>query len=315
VTTAPTAANPRPAITIDGICDPQLLHGEAMPARPSGDGVLLHAPKLDGLKLSVLGPGFLRLGSSPDHVELRGGRLRYSYSLLHIPAVWTWLTEMSRPFSAAGETAGGGSARTAQKKIVSRTWLRILNEACAARHGACFIVVPDGAAHASRLRLNYPAQNAQLRRILQDRLRAEPRLSRHERSGSDVKIDELDPAPLLERKLTRAADLIASLSAVDGAVVLRRNLDLLGFGAEILVADVDDDEVVQYMTQPGQAQPERRPLASLGMRHRSALRFCQVVDGAMAFVVSQDGDLRVFCPSDAGIRLFEGASPDENFEP
>ena len=35
----------------------------------------------------------------------------------------------------------------------------------------------------------------------------------------------------------------------------------------------------------------------------------------MAFVVSQDGDLRVFCPADGGVRLYDGASPDEHFEP
>ena len=54
-----------------------------------------------------------------------------------------------------------------------------------------------------------------------------------------------------------------------------------------------------------------RPLASFGMRHRSAYRFCQQVEGAMAFVVSQDGDVRLFSNVGGGrVQLFEGPTPD-----
>ena len=47
------------------------------------------------------------------------------------------------------------------------------------------------------------------------------------------------------------------------------------------------------------------------MRHRSAYRFCEKVDGAIAFVVSQDGDLRVFCDIGEEVRLYEGFTTED----
>ena len=40
---------------------------------------------------------------------------------------------------------------------------------------------------------------------------------------------------------------------------------------------------------------------------------CQQVPGATAFVISQDGDLRVFCNVSGRVELFEGPTP-EDFE-
>ena len=53
-----------------------------------------------------------------------------------------------------------------------------------------------------------------------------------------------------------------------------------------------------------------KPLTRFGMRHRSAYRFCHWVPGAMAFVISQDGDLRVFGNVQWRVELFDGPTPE-----
>lgn len=93
-----------------------------------------------------------------------------------------------------------------------------------------------------------------------------------------------------EEELADAADLAARLSAVDGALVLRADLVVSGFGAEIVL---DTSQAVDAFEVTG------HPLASsrwpkvdsgvFGMRHRSALRSVAATEGSAAFVVSQDG--------------------------
>lgn len=84
--------------------------------------------------------------------------------------------------------------------------------------------------------------------------------------------------------------LIAQLSATDGAILLTDRLRLLGFGAEIRChAPIESIEVVKRW-------PEdiigKQPAESFGTRHRSAFRFCHMLDQSAVFVVSQDGGVR-----------------------
>ena len=84
------------------------------------------------------------------------------------------------------------------------------------------------------------------------------------------------------------AYLIAGCAEVDGAVVLTKSFEVLGFGGEIsgelpgVVAvrralDLEGDEYEEEFTQ------------SVGTRHRSAYRLALAVPDALAIVISQDG--------------------------
>ncbi|MDX1763148.1 MAG: hypothetical protein R3231_02385 [bacterium] len=95
----------------------------------------------------------------------------------------------------------------------------------------------------------------------------------------------------LDEAIVELTNLVARLSAVDGAVVLTNRLELLGFGGEIsgqlvsipLVARALDAEAAQ--TQPISTE-------GVGTRHRSAYRLCNTVHDAIAVVVSQDGGVQ-----------------------
>jgi hypothetical protein len=98
-----------------------------------------------------------------------------------------------------------------------------------------------------------------------------------------------------EVELGDAVDLIARLSAVDGALVLGADLRLFGFGAEIVLDAAATVTAYEAGGHWGFSGP-RVPVDSLsfGMRHRSALRCVSVAEGTAAFVVSQDGNVSFF---------------------
>jgi hypothetical protein len=107
-----------------------------------------------------------------------------------------------------------------------------------------------------------------------------------------------------EEDLADAADVTARLSAVDGALILRSDLTVLGFGAEIVLdaaRAVEASEVSGHPLRTGKWPAVDSE--SFGMRHRSALRCIAVSEGAAAFVVSQDGTVTFIWKQDGRLLL------------
>jgi len=95
-----------------------------------------------------------------------------------------------------------------------------------------------------------------------------------------------------EEMLKNAASFISSLTAVDGAVVLTDNLRLLGFGAEITATSPRLNRV-KVITDFKKNVGENKDIEFFGTRHRSAFRFCSSFEDSIAFIVSQDGEIKV----------------------
>lgn len=93
----------------------------------------------------------------------------------------------------------------------------------------------------------------------------------------------------LDEVLGDTAQAIASLTSVDGAVVMTDRLHVLGFGAEVIAASPSLTEIV-IATRSKYA---RAPIQSYGTRHRAAFRFCSSLEDSVAFVVSSDGGVKV----------------------
>jgi hypothetical protein len=87
---------------------------------------------------------------------------------------------------------------------------------------------------------------------------------------------------------------IVPLSGVDGAVVLTRDLALIGFGAKIRVAQGSDVRIAKFLAKPGDQSIALCELEGLGgMRHQSAAQFIAQNKKAAALVVSQDRHVSV----------------------
>jgi hypothetical protein len=79
------------------------------------------------------------------------------------------------------------------------------------------------------------------------------------------------------KDLKDAERALAAFTRIDGAVILNKKLEFMGFGGKLTFSGKDESE----------ESPK-------GMRHKSAQHFCKMVEGAVAFVVSQDGNITQF---------------------
>jgi hypothetical protein len=100
-----------------------------------------------------------------------------------------------------------------------------------------------------------------------------------------------DPNPDLE-KLEQAvfemSRVIASLSAIDGAVVLDKQFAILGFGAEV-AGELPAPHRVWRAIDTEAREREPSAIESVGTRHRAAYRFVQGHPRGLAIVISHDG--------------------------
>jgi hypothetical protein len=102
--------------------------------------------------------------------------------------------------------------------------------------------------------------------------------------------------PRWQEALTKAVDWIAGLTAVDGAAVITRDHDVLGFGAKIARRNgwAQVEEVMVTEPVEGSSAARVRPEQLGGTRHLSAAQFVHDQRDSIALVASQDGRFTVF---------------------
>ncbi len=97
-------------------------------------------------------------------------------------------------------------------------------------------------------------------------------------------------------ELRRTVDLIAGLTAVDGATVISSRYELLAFGVKIVrrVGSTLVDRVILTEPVEGVEAAYVEPFVLGGTRHLSAAQFANDQKDAIALVASQDGRFTVF---------------------
>lgn len=81
---------------------------------------------------------------------------------------------------------------------------------------------------------------------------------------------------------------ISSLAGTDGAIVMTRDLKLLGFGAKIAVQS-EEAKAVYIVDLPYNGVPIRKSLEEVGgTRHQSSVKFTAETKNSVALVISQD---------------------------
>ena len=93
-------------------------------------------------------------------------------------------------------------------------------------------------------------------------------------------------------ELKGAIRFIASLSCIDGLVVLNPELKVKGFGA--VIKNIELPEFI-YLSKTSIIATKKLVKVSpnhFGTRHRSMFSYCWKHEGSLGFVVSQDGDIR-----------------------
>ncbi len=95
----------------------------------------------------------------------------------------------------------------------------------------------------------------------------------------------------LDEAIFEVSHLIAGMSAVDGAVVITKRFEILGFAGEI-GGDLEDVKIVRRACDIEGENCQTETTEGVGTRHRSAYRLCNAIRDAIAIVISQDGGVR-----------------------
>jgi len=108
--------------------------------------------------------------------------------------------------------------------------------------------------------------------------------------------DEKRGERLWQESFIDAVEVVAGLTAVDGATVITNQYELLAFGAKIVMREGGARVKKVVVTEPvvGNAASIMYPVQFGGTRHLSAAQFVHDERQAIALVASQDGRFTVF---------------------
>jgi hypothetical protein len=206
------------------------------------------------------------------------------------------------------------------RRITERMMKRVISVLSDARHGGTVIFIPlENAGDLSReypyIDLRYPFADDRARlsfpNLIVDILnrlaqlygtadQQEPGVVGWEEfeATTDAQIETLDEA------LFETAHLIAGLAAADGAVVMSKQNELLGFGGMISGRLPDVSSVARALDLEGEKVAEEGT-GNVGARHRSAYRLAGALPGSVAVVISQDGGVRWVCQKGGRVTYWE----------
>jgi len=178
-----------------------------------------------------------------------------------------------------------------------------------ARHGGMLLALDAGEPplNMSGLQLKYqfgpdepPRRYTTLLFQILERVAA--RTTKESVGWSDFAEDDSVELERLEQAVFEISRVIAALSAIDGAVVLDKRLQLVGFGAEVS-AELPAPTRIWRALDPEGTRLEPDAVENVGTRHRAAYRFAQHHPKGLAIVISQDGGV-TFVASRAGEVVF-----------
>jgi len=180
---------------------------------------------------------------------------------------------------------------------------RLLAAIRAFRHGGTLIMVPPSRAQefadSNRyINLRYKfVQNEPCARFrtlivnMMNTLAESEEKGKHPISWQDYQLSTDPRVASLDEAIFEMSHLIAALSTVDGAVVMTRRFELLGFGAEILCDLADVSTVARALDLEG-TKCRTESTRGVGTRHRSAYQMCHQCKDTLSIVISQDGGVR-----------------------
>jgi hypothetical protein len=261
-----------------------------------------------GLLVHLLAPGELRVSDGAEEYTLRANQIRVYSPAASVADVDAWHDELTRALLAhCGERDpdwNRGAVAVPEADLMF-LWSHMVAAAVRLRHGGALIVVPEP--ERAPIQLKYATEPCALGLQLADLWLA---LGRAWRLAGQVGfLDALEQTRLRQHELLATAAAVGHLSATDGCVVLDRLMTVYGFGGSISVGSTAPDGRVLVDPQTREPLPEDDLLRRFGERHRSAFQLCKAHPDVLAFVISQDGDLRLFASDQRHVTFHDLLSP------
>jgi hypothetical protein len=261
-----------------------------------------------GLQVQILAPGELRVSEGRAEYTLRANKILVHSWVASAAQVDRWIEELTQDLVAqcsAEDRDWNARPLTVPGADVRALWSQVLREAARLRHGGAFVVVPDP--RRAPLELKYPTEplslGSELAKLWLALARA-PHLL-----GSKLAAEALEQIRVRRHQLWSTAASIGHLSALDGCVVLDRQMTIHGFGGTIETGAANSSPLTYADSRTNAPLVEEQLLPRFGHRHRSAFLLCKTVPNAIAFVISQDGDLPVFSSDERHVYCDENLSP------
>ncbi len=287
------------------------------------------------LVITVTAPGRLAVGFGAEIIARFDGTRITGPSLNIFQARW-----LGRTFAESAEELGEihRTARTKSgvawaeldpmlvKIIATHMMRRMISAVRSAAHGGTIVIIPPEMATEccgtnQFINVKYRFSEGEPRRRFRSLLLGiMNRLAALHGEGGEIKWDQSVPVDWLQylachdEKLSALDDgifemahLIAGCSEVDGAVVLTKRFELLGFGGEIsgLLPNV---AIVHKARDMEGTVFEEESTESVGTRHRSTYRLCRAIPESLSIVVSQDGGVRFVKFEGSGVTYWDQSS-------
>jgi hypothetical protein len=263
-----------------------------------------------GLYVHILGPGELLVSEGHCEFALRANQIKVTREAVYTFPVSQWLHDLASDYvqqCSDYEDWKHGDLGKPDLAVVDLVilWSRVLREAVLMGHGGAFVILSDGQ-HDAHIGAKYPLNEFDLGEALRRTWRALCTVKQTVKSKDDpLLVDHLEHKRQMVHKLCSASRSIGQMSATDGCVILDRQLKLRGFGGEIRVTDAPDKKCYRVVGDNRTELSADDLLLPFGQRHKSAFRLCAAIPYCMVFVISQDGDLRLFHSTDDEVHLYD----------
>jgi len=284
--------------------------------------------------VEIEGPGRLQVKKGSVTVaELEAGSLSDSYADVFASR---WLPDLFAPVRAElvelHEEARREAASVGEpwapldpdlsRKVAQQMFRRLVSTVRDARHGGTIIIVPPGRAGevlaGDHVSLKHSFVDGEPRRRFRTLIvRIMNRLAQSHGRGEGVAYpravgweeyvwSEDRMLAELDEAIFEFAHLVAGLAAVDGAVVMTRRFELLGFGGEISGELEPVHSVRKSFDLEGESTIEEGT-QGVGTRHRSAYRLAGSLPDVLLVVISQDGDARFVRSINGAVTVWDQA--------
>jgi len=257
-------------------------------------------PMPSALVINIVRPGHLSvLCGAVTLAELRGGVLT-DFTLDVFLSKWLGGVFVNERAELSALATHEGAAELA-KYVTQQMVKRAISTMRAAHHGGTIIIVSPHCSESEFLHLKYAFRDDSPRRRFRHLL-VEIMAETTPEDPDDLDAD-------LDEAVFEMSNLIAALADVDGAVVMTKRFEVLGFGAEI-VGDLPHVESVRRALDLEGTRFVDEVVDGVGTRHRSAYRLIADMPDALAIVVSQDGSAR-FVTSAQGVVTYWEHGPGD----
>lgn len=249
-----------------------------------------------GTRIEVREAGHVEVFEDPLAVSYRHGVMKRYRSIHKNPLVSNWTHSVDESISAEipenPKSLSLGRKRTV-RGLVSTVIKRIIELG----HGGAVVITPPTGK--DLLNIRYPAKSGLLRPTLEQYWS----LFGRQYSGEDrTEVFEfMNSKDSARCRLVNLVESIPQLTQVDGCIVFSRDLDFLGFGAVIQAQEGARKATRRLQARNRTELDPEQVLARRGTRHRAAYEFAKATEGAIVFVISQDGDLRVFASDENSV--------------